>query len=571
MRRMRRTALPYGLLLASACSTPRDAKAPAAPTAAPGPLTISIVSTNDVHGQLERLPFVAGFVQNLRRTRQKDGGMLLVDAGDAFQGTIESNLNEGAAVISAYGAMGYSAFALGNHEFDFGPEGAASIPSGPGDDPQGALKKRIIEARFPVLAANLVSDDGHLPAWKNLSASTETVVGGLRVGIIGLLTMEAPDVIKPPYFSGLHVTPLAAAAVREARILRERGANVVIVVAHAGGECERVGDPHDLSGCDANSELFRLARDVPPGLVDAIFGGHRNSTVAHVVAGIPVVHTASNGAAFSRVDLTLDGGTRRVVDAHVAMPQTVCAASLEEGCHPGDYEGAPVVPDGATLAAIRPALDTARALREKPLGVRVEAAFEVDAKRETALGNLFADLMCEGMNGADAAFGNAGSVRDVLPAGDLTFGQLHHVMPFDNQLARLHLTGKELRALITANLAEGEHGLLSISGVTVQAICRGSTLEVTLQHPDGAAVRDDEGLTVATNDYMALGGDGLLAAARIPFDKAELDAQENVLAALIQGLRRRRTVRPDDPALLDPKHPRIKLPGPLPVRCGGAR
>ncbi|HEX7668815.1 MAG TPA: bifunctional UDP-sugar hydrolase/5'-nucleotidase [Polyangiaceae bacterium] len=564
-RRMRLSALPHSLLLASACSTPNAATAPGAAH----PVTLSIVSTNDVHGQLERLPFVAGFVHNLRQARARDGGVLLVDAGDAFQGTIESNLNEGAAIMSAYGRMGYAAFTLGNHEFDFGPSGPASIPRSPSEDAQGALKARIAEAGFPVVCANLVGDDGRPLPWKHLTATTEVVVSGVHVGIIGLLTVDAPDVIKRPDFAGVHVTPLAAAAEREATALRARGATVVLVVTHAGGECTRLGDPRDLSSCDPDSEIFRLARALPPGLVDAIFGGHRNAEVANVVAGIPIVHTTSMAAAFSRIDLIVDGGTRKVLRAKVAMPHPVCTVPLERGCQPGDYEGAPVVPDAATLAAIRPALETAHTLKNEPLGVRVEATFPVEKTREMALGNLFADLMREAEPGSDAALGNAGSVRDVLPAGALTFGQLHHVMPFDNQLARLHLTGKEFRALITANLSEGEHGLLSISGVTVDAVCQGNTLEVTLKHPDGAAIRDDESLTVATNDYLALGGDGLLAAAHIPNDRAELDSQKNVLGSIIEGLKKRGTVRPDDPALVDPKRPRIRVPGGRPVRCGG--
>jgi 2',3'-cyclic-nucleotide 2'-phosphodiesterase (5'-nucleotidase family) len=562
---MRRMAVSCGLLLLGACTASKGANAPPAPSRA---LTLSIVSTNDVHGQLERLPFAAGFVKNLRRVREKDGGVLLVDAGDAFQGTIESNLNEGAAIIKAFGSMGYAALALGNHEFDFGPEGAASIPSGPAEDPQGALKRRIAEAPFPVLSANLVTNDGHPPNWKNLSASTQIIVAGVHVGIVGLLTLDAPDVVKRPDFAGLRVTPLAAAATREALALRAHGATVVIVVAHAGGECEGSENPRDLSRCDEESEIFRLARDLPPGLVDAIFGGHRNSTVAHFVAGIPVLHVTSNLVAFSRVDLVVDGAKGSVMEARIAVPHLVCTDELEAGCHPGDYEGAPVAPDEVTLASIGPALDAARALRERPLGVRIELPFPVEKTHEMALGNLFADLMREGAPGAEAAFGNAGSVRDSLPAGNLTFGRLLHVMPFDNHIARLKLTGAEFRALVASNLKGPEHGLLSISGIGVDATCRGSTLEVTLTHPDGAAVRDDEQLTVATNDYMALGGDGLLAAAHISDAKAEVDPRKTVIDAFIEGLEKRGTVRPDDPALLDSKHPRMRFPEPFPVRCG---
>jgi 2',3'-cyclic-nucleotide 2'-phosphodiesterase (5'-nucleotidase family) len=560
-----RLSVCLGVTLATACAGARSPSAPS-PEGARPPVTLSIFATNDVHGQLERLPVLAGFVNNLKRVR-RGGGVLLVDAGDAFQGTIESNLGEGAAVIAAYDAMGYAAMALGNHEFDFGPVGPESIPCHPGEDAQGALQKRLGEARFPVLAANLTGPDGKRPPWRNLAAGTETTVAGVRIGIVGLLTETASDVIKRPNFAGFHVAPLLAAAQAEATRLRQGGADVVVVVAHAGGECRAFDDPSDLSSCDPDSEIFRLARGLPPGLVDVIVGGHRNAAVAHVVAGIPVVHAPSNLVGFSRVDLVFDPAAHRVTSRHVEPPHAVCTQPAPAACTPGDYEGAPVVPDAATEAAIRPALVAASALRDKALGVTVAATFPVRKDGETALGNLFADLMREALPGTDAAFGNAGSVRDVLPEGELTYGRLHHVMPFDNQLARLHVTGAQLRQLVTTNLVQGEHGLLSLSGLGVRARCEGGALDVTLVHPDGAAVRDDEALTVATNDFLALGGDGLTTAIGLPDSSVEIDPGKPVLEALIDGMVKRRTLRPGDPALYDPAHPRLVLPGPVPLRC----
>ncbi len=90
-------------------------------------------------------------------------------------------------------------------------------------------------------------------------------------------------------------------------------------------------------------------------------------------------------------------------------------------------------------------------------------------------------------------------------------------------------------------------------------------------HADGAAVRDDEKLTVATSDYVALGGDGLVAPLHLAKARVDLDTGKQVLDGLIAGLQVRRRVRPDDPALLDPKHPRWRLPGALPIRCGAER
>ena len=126
---------------------------------------IAVVGTNDVHGQLlpteDRggLVELSGYVAALRASGDADA-VLLVDAGDMWQGTLESNLDEGASVTAAYEALGYAAAAIGNHEFDFGPAGRAATSAGRGDDARGALRARAADAAFPLLAANLVDERG---------------------------------------------------------------------------------------------------------------------------------------------------------------------------------------------------------------------------------------------------------------------------------------------------------------------------------------------------------------------------------------------------------------------------
>jgi 5'-nucleotidase len=161
----------------------RPAVVPAAPT-----VTLSIVGTNDLHGGiLQRgdrggLALLGGYVANIRAARVRDGGaVLLIDAGDMFQGTLESNLNEGQSVIAAYNALGYAAAAVGNHDFDFGPVGPASTPLQPTDDPQGALKARAAQATFPFLAANIIDNATGRPAeWPNIRPSTIVMASGVQ-------------------------------------------------------------------------------------------------------------------------------------------------------------------------------------------------------------------------------------------------------------------------------------------------------------------------------------------------------------------------------------------------------
>src|SRR5262245_60031142 len=174
---------------ASACDAPtRGEQRP------PRPLTLSVVATNDVHGGL--LPrdgrggveTLSGYVTNLRAARKADGGVLLVDAGDMFQGTVESNLGEGAPVVAVYNALGYAAAAIGNHEFDFGVVGPGVAPAGSSADVRGALKARAAEARFPFLAANLIDTARGRPVdWPNVRPSTIVDVAGVRVGVVGVM------------------------------------------------------------------------------------------------------------------------------------------------------------------------------------------------------------------------------------------------------------------------------------------------------------------------------------------------------------------------------------------------
>src|SRR6185503_21296867 len=107
-------------------------------------------------GALERLPLFAGYVADVASERlQRGGGLVLVDGGDMFQGTLESNLAEGADVIRAYNLLGYTASAVGNHEFDYGPIGP-DVTARAGQDRRGALKARAREARFPFLVSNIL-------------------------------------------------------------------------------------------------------------------------------------------------------------------------------------------------------------------------------------------------------------------------------------------------------------------------------------------------------------------------------------------------------------------------------
>ncbi len=233
--------------------------------------------------------------------------------------------------------------AIGNHEFDFGPAGPAPSPVKPGDDPRGALKARAAEAHFPFLAANVVDRKTGKPvAWPNFKPSTIIEAAGIKIGLVGAVTTATPYTALPANVAGLEFLPLAKTIAREARSLRARGAKVVIAVVHEGGACTDFSAPERLDSCDAKSEIFAIARELPKGAIDAIVAGHTHRAVAQRVADVPIIQSYCNGRAFGRVDLTVDRKSGKVIASHLEEPHDLCQAGSAESCQPGDYEGGPV-------------------------------------------------------------------------------------------------------------------------------------------------------------------------------------------------------------------------------------
>ncbi|HEX5049322.1 MAG TPA: bifunctional UDP-sugar hydrolase/5'-nucleotidase [Gammaproteobacteria bacterium] len=519
------------LVPALAALVAMSATALAAPAA--DVVTLSIVTTTDLHGNIAPrgdqggLALFGGYLANLRAARAADGGaVLLVDSGDTFQGGIESDLSEGAVVVDAYAALGYTAAVIGNHEFDFGAADGPGARQLRGADPRGAIQARAAQAPYPVLAANLLDDaTGRVVAWPNVRPSALVTAAGVKIGIVGLTTSEALRATLRANVHGLRVAPLLETVVAEAAQLRTAGARVVIVVAHAGGACAELGDPQDLSSCEAGSEIFALANGLPRGLVDVIAAGHTHQAVAHEVAGIAIVQAYALGRAFGRVDLALDRRSHEVVAREIFAPRDICAVAAEPGecgapggagtaAQPARYEGQAVVPDPAIEAAMAPALARVRALQATPLGVLLDTPIARGGPREAALrnpesplGNLFADAERE-RTGADVAINNnvRGGLRADLPEGPLTFGRLYDVFPFDNRLVTLAMSGAELRALLEDEVRRNRPGSLGLSGIRARVGCKAAgALEVEVERPDGAPLGREERVVVAAMDSLVRG------------------------------------------------------------------
>lgn len=544
-------------LLAVACKTAEPTSQPvkpepAAKTApAAEPIHLTIVGTNDIHGWVMPIADssvkgggLAAFAAYMKILRDDNpGGVLLFDAGDLFQGTLASNLSEGEVVVAAMNAIGYDAAAIGNHEFDFGPVGPNVTAHGPNDDVFGTLKSRMSQAKFPMLSANIYEHDSKIrPEWLPGDGTLMLERKGVKIGVIGLTTPQTPQTTMPINVASLSFAALAPEALVAAKRLREKGAHVVVAVMHAGGKCAHWDSPADVSSCDVDSaEVFTMLKALPPGTVDAVIAGHVHAIIGHVFNGTPVIETYGMGKTFGTIELWLDPATKAVIPARTEVKpvQPICELVDEEtqSCDPkalkgrdvhptvAKFRGKPIAPDEAVAKLIAPAMDRVVALQHKSLGLKVPTTLGRNYEAESALGSFLADSL-RGMEKADVALVNPGGLRADLKAGDLTYGAVFEVMPFDNAVATLDLTGEELNRLLKAAFG-GRKGVFQVSGLNVK-LSRCVTPErlksVTLE--GGKPISPAQRYRVVMPDFLARGGDGL-AGVLTTIDPSRIDLGQN--------------------------------------------
>lgn len=527
--------VPAALLLALACTT-------AAPPRQ-SPVHIVLVGTTDVHGwfagheeaapdktpvRFGGLATFSAYVDALRAANE--GRVIVVDSGDLFQGTLESNLFEGAPVVEGYNSIGYAAAAVGNHEFDYGPVGPDSVATKPGQDPLGALKQNAARAKFPFLSANMTEKaTGKTPSWAR--PYTIVTTGGVKVGIIGLSTPDTPNVTVEQNVHSLNFGDPVAATVAAARELRAKGVDAVVVIAHMGGRCKVLDqNPHDTSSCEVNQEAMSLLAALPKGTIDGYFAGHTHATMRHFVNGVPALQAGPFSREFSTLDLWVDPAAHHVIEEKSEMrPITQICAQVWSGtssCNPRDkkegstlvartFEGRTIAPNAKLAAAFQPYLDKVEAKRKEPTGIRAAAKFGRVYRGESALGDLLTDALRTGLH-ADVAFINSGSIRTDLRAGDILYGDIFEISPFDNIAATVELTGAQIEEALRISTA-GDRGFLQTSGLryTVDAAKdagkpaadRNRLVSITLA--DGRPLERDKVYKVAMPDFLANGGDGL--------------------------------------------------------------
>ena len=452
-----------------------------APAVSPSHLSsgrwLRIIGTNDFHGALEpraisgdgvvrggAAHLIAAIEAARAECRPPSCASVWLDGGDQFQGTPASNLARGRPVVELFNRWNLAASALGNHEFDWGLD---------------TLRALLRDTRYAMLAANMLDSTGRDVPW--VPDDTLITTGDIRVGVIGVLTRETPRVTRPSITGGFRFVDPVPIIEARTRALRQRGADVVVVVAHAGGSCGTGAAP----ACEG--EIMDIASRLTER-VDAIVAGHTHRSMVARVGSTAITQAFSRGTAIGVIDIPLGGA---------AGPSRLSLRNVR----PDSIGPVPEVQAGVTRIV--------SALEER-FSVRIgEAAETMRRGSDGTLGNLIADaqrMVGEG----DVALMNRGGVRADLPAGPITIGRVFEIAPFENALMRLTMRGSALRAYLEGVVDVRGAGI-HLSGISLEVDSTRAAGQriVRATMADGSALDTAKTYRLILLDFLVEGGDGL--------------------------------------------------------------
>lgn len=476
-----------------ACALPAEQPA----TAAKNEAQITLVLVCDVYkmeaesgrGGMARIAAV------LKAEKARHSNVLIVHAGDTISPSLMSGFDKGAHIVDLFNMTPLDVFVPGNHEFDFGPD---------------VFLKRMAEFKARVLAANLRGANGQpIPG---IADSTIVNFGPVKVGVIGLTADNSPVSSKP---GNLKFSGSVDAAEREAARLRKAGADLIVLIPHA----DRVLD----------QQLYAS------GVADVILSGHDHDLYMNFNEKTAIVESGEDGMMVAAIDLKVSiedkGDGKRKVRwwPHFRFVDTADAT-----------------PDSKVEARVAEYAKELGAELGQPIGT---TATELDSRNatvrggEAAIGNLFADAVRDATK-ADVVLINGGGFRGgkLYPAGtQLTRKDVLTELPFLNKAYVLELTGAQLKDALEQGFtgAENEVGRFpQVSGMRIKAdVTRAAGQRVVGVAVNGKPLNPNAKYRLATNDYLASGGDGYAAlkSAKVLVGDTEADLIANIVMAYIRA------------------------------------
>lgn len=440
------------------------------PTPTPkGAVEITILHTNDVHS---RVSFSAtgglGYDKLstiVKEMRAKNPNTLLMDAGDALHGQTISTLNKGESIVRIMNAVGYDLMTVGNHDFNYG---------------QDRLLELAKMADFDIISSSIYKADysTFLPSY------VIKEFDGVKVAVFGLSTPDTTFTTHPDNVVGLDFfDPVIIGKLMVAQ-LKDK-ADIIVCLAHLG---------IDSSGDYSSEKVARYVNGI-----DVIVDGHSHTSLpeGRLVNNTLIVQAGDYIKNVGVVELKLANGVLTKTAKHITHA-----------------EGGAMASDQIIVDLIAEIQADNTAITSEVIGT---TTIKLDGERgmvrtgETNLGNLITDAMLY-ETGAQIAFTNGGGIRASIDVGEITVGDVITVLPFGNYVVTKELTGAQIVAALELGMDTypAEKGSFPhIAGMKVvfdPAKAAGErVVSVTV---GGEAIVLDKHYSVATNDFIAAGGDG---------------------------------------------------------------
>jgi 2',3'-cyclic-nucleotide 2'-phosphodiesterase (5'-nucleotidase family) len=416
----------------------------------------------------------------IRRVREQEKNVLLVDAGDTIQGAGISFLSDGQVMVKALNYLHYDSWVWGNHEFDWGLEKLAACAE---------------RAEMPVLNANVRAASTNIaaisPAGRVLSRLQPYIlrdVGGVKVAIIGLNTPGVPHWSRPRLIDGLQFADSIETLQAIVPAVRSAGAQVLVLACHQG--YREAGDDH------AN-QINAIARDFPE--LDVIIAGHTHRNFPEFkVSNVLYCQADYYGIHLGRVDLVFDTEKGRVTQRR--------SNTLLMDEH--------IVVDETMLKLLSGEIDRAQKVLSTVVGEATdEFSLRGAPRRETSIHNLVFEAIAAALRErgvkVDAVVHGILDRRATLARGAVTVGDVWRIVPYENTIGVAQLTPTDLKEILeedaTAYDNNAFRGIWGLRWTLNPDAAKGQRTSA-LRHADGAALRENERLAVAFNSYDLAGG-----------------------------------------------------------------
>ena len=432
---------------------------------------IVILSINDFHGALAPAGKNVGavkLVDALKAEKAKNPeGTIIVSAGDNYQGSAMSNLLYGEPVSEVFKEMGIELSAVGNHEFDWGID---------------RITKWAEDGEFTFVCTNIYDKRTNQPVdWAEPFVIIEKE--GIKVGFIGMATPSTAYKTKKVYVVNYEFRDPVETITEWVPKVKDAGADIIIALTHLGSfqdkEGSITGEAADLCAVDG---------------VDAVISAHTHQRVSGMVNGKPLVQAYKHGRSFAKLTFVFDENNK-LVSAEPFLDNL--------------YDRADTLKDDANMLVVYEKYED----ELNPVLGKVLGKTTVDLGHDRyAEPSLLGEWTCEIMKdaaGVQIAMTNGGGLRIPVPAGEITAGILYEVMPFDNYLYTMKLSGADVKANIEHGIMNDDIGWVQISGVraTYNPNAEAGNRITSMVLEDGTPVEMDKFYTVVTNDFMFTGGD----------------------------------------------------------------